>query len=202
MMVTLDNMNVMGVLANATNMIATGEVMQLTNVYDASITEEQYFEVIYRKTSCLFEAGCHVSAILANCDHENDLSMMIGYGKNLGTAFQIIDDAMDYMASEEEIGKNLGDDLSEGKPTLPIIHAIKMSEGDEKKILQSAIEMGDIGKLEVIQNIISKTGAIEYTTKKAVEFSNRAIESISNLKNSVYKEALISIAQFSVDRNS
>jgi len=202
MMVTLDNMNVMGVLANATNMIATGEVMQLTNVYDASITEEQYFEVIYRKTSCLFEAGCHVSAILADCDHENDFSMMIEYGKNLGTAFQIIDDAMDYMASEEEIGKNLGDDLSEGKPTLPIIHAIKMSEGDEKKMLQSAIEGGDIDKLEAIQNVISKTGAIEYTTKKAVDFSNRAIESLSNLKNSVYKEALISIAQFSVDRNS
>ena len=143
-----------------------------------------------------------MSAILANCDQENDLSMMIDYGKNLGTAFQIIDDAMDYMASEEEIGKNLGDDLSEGKPTLPIIHAIKMSEGDEKKMLQSAIERGDIDKLEAIQNIISKTGAIEYTTKKAIDFSKKAIESVSNLKKSVYKEALISIAKFSVDRNS
>lgn len=201
MMVELNDMEIMQVLANATNTIATGEVMQLINIHDPEVTEENYFQVIYRKTSCLFEAGCHVAAILATCNEDDRISM-IDYGKNLGMAFQIIDDALDYSASTNKSGKNLGDDLAEGKPTLPIIYAINNSSPEEKELLESAIKEGDLTKLEEIQKIIQSTGAIEYTASRATKFSEKAIESISHLPSSQYKEALISIANFSVDRES
>ena len=201
MMVELNDMEIMQVLANATNTIATGEVMQLINIHDPKVTEENYFQVIYRKTSCLFEAGCHVATILAACN-KDDQKSLIDYGKNLGMAFQITDDALDYGVSKSELGKNLGDDLAEGKPTLPIIYAINNGSPEEKKLLKSAIKKGDITKLEDIQEIIQSTGAIEYTTSRATEFSEKAIESISQLPSSKYKEALISIADFSVHRES
>ncbi|MEC9415423.1 MAG: polyprenyl synthetase family protein [Pseudomonadota bacterium] len=201
MMVELNDMEIMEVLANATNTIATGEVMQLINIHDPEVTEENYFQVIYRKTSCLFEAGCHVAAIIAASD-ENERTSLIDYGKNLGMAFQIIDDTLDFGAPENKLGKNLGDDLAEGKPTLPIIYAIDNSSAKEKELLQSAIKEGDLTKLEEIQNIIRSTGAIEYATSRAIEFSGNAIASISHLPSSKYKEALISIANFSVDRES
>ncbi len=201
MMIELNNMEIMEVLANATNTIATGEVMQLINIHDPEVTEENYFQVIYRKTSCLFEAGCHVAAILAASD-ENERRSLIDYGKNLGMAFQIIDDTLDFGAPENKLGKNLGDDLAEGKPTLPIIYAIDNSSAKEKELLQSAIKEGDLTKLEEIQNIIRSTGAIEYATSRAIEYSDKAIASISHLPSSKYKEALISIANFSVNRES
>jgi len=201
MMVELNDMEIMEVLANATNTIATGEVMQLINIHDPEVTEENYFQVIYRKTSCLFEAGCHVAAILAASD-ENERRSLIDYGKNLGMAFQIIDDTLDFGAPENKLGKNLGDDLAEGKPTLPIIYAIDNSPAKEKELLESAIREGDLTKLKKIQNIIRSTGAIEYATSRAIEYSDKAIASISHLPSSKYKEALISIANFSVDRES
>mgnify|MGYP006138201313 FL=1 len=201
MMVKLDEMKVLRVLADTTNTIATGEVMQLINIHDPDIDEENYTQVIYRKTACLFEASGHAAAILANSDEKERLAM-IEYGKQLGIAFQLIDDALDYSASSEILGKNLGDDLAEGKPTLPIIYAIKNSSQTEKNIIQKAIENGDLTKLSIIQEIIKSTGAIKYTVMRAQQAADRAIKASSMLPESSYKEALISIANFAVQRQS
>lgn len=201
MMVKLDEMKVLRVLADTTNTIATGEVMQLINIHDPDIDEENYTQVIYRKTACLFEASGHAAAILANSDEKARLAM-IEYGKQLGIAFQLIDDALDYSASSEILGKNLGDDLAEGKPTLPIIYAIKNSSQTEKYIIQKAIKNGDLTKLSIIQEIIKSTGAIKYTVMRAQQAADSAIKASSMLPESSYKEALISIANFAVQRQN
>ena len=201
MMVKLDEMKVLRVLADTTNTIATGEVMQLINIHDPDIDEENYTQVIYRKTACLFEASGHAAAILANSDEKARLAM-IEYGKQLGIAFQLIDDALDYSASSEILGKNLGDDLAEGKPTLPIIYAIKNSSQTEKNIIQKAIKNGDLTKLSIIQEIIKSTGAIKYTVMRAQQAADRAIKASSMLPESSYKEALISIANLAVQRQN
>ena len=201
MMVKLDEMKVLRILADTTNTIATGEVMQLINIHDPNIDENNYTQVIYRKTACLFEASGHAAAILADTDKTNRMAM-INYGKHLGVAFQLIDDALDYSASSEVLGKNLGDDLAEGKPTLPIIYAIKNSSPTERKIIQTAIENGDLTKLAIIQEIIESTGAIKYTSMRAQEAAEKAIDASSILPDSKYKEALISIANFAVHRQA
>ena len=201
MMVKLDNMKILKVLANTTNTIATGEVMQLINVHDSTINEDDYLQIIYRKTACLFEASGHTAALLANAN-EDQKTAMIEYGKQLGIAFQLIDDSLDYNSSSETTGKNLGDDLAEGKPTLPIIHAIKNCDNNEKILLQTAIENGDLSKLPIIQKIIRSTKAIEYTTLRAKEAANKAIMAINRIPDSKYKNALIAIANYSVDRKS
>ena len=201
MMVKLDEMKVLRVLADTTNTIATGEVMQLINIHDPDIDEENYTQVIYRKTACLFEASGHAAAILANSDEKARLAM-IEYGKQLGIAFQLIDGALDYSASSEILGKNLGDDLAEGKPTLPIIYAIKNSSQTEKNIIQKAIKNGDLTKLSIIQEIIKSTGAIKYTVMRAQQAADSAIKASSMLPESSYKEALISIANFAVQRQN
>ena len=199
MMVELDEMRVLKVLANTTNTIATGEVMQLINVHDPNINEEAYLQVIYRKTACLFEASGHTSAILAAASKEHQEGMT-EYGKQLGIAFQLIDDVLDYSSSAEVLGKNLGDDLAEGKPTLPIIHAIKNCSNFEKNIIQAAIEHGDLSKLSAIQEIIKSTDANKYTYNLAKEAANKAVAAINDIPNSKYKRALVSIAISSVDR--
>ena len=201
MMVKLDQMKVLRILADTTNTIATGEVMQLINIHDPNIDENNYTQVIYRKTACLFEASGHAAAILADTDKTNRMAM-INYGKHLGIAFQLIDDALDYSASSEVLGKNLGDDLAEGKPTLPIIYAIKNSSPTERKIIQTAIENGDLTKLAIIQEIIESTGAIKYTYMRAQEAAEKAVDASSILPDSKYKEALISIANFAVHRQA
>ena len=201
MMVKLDEMKVLRILADTTNTIATGEVMQLINIHDPNIDENNYTQVIYRKTACLFEASGHAAAILADTDKTNRMAM-INYGKHLGIAFQLIDDALDYSASSEVLGKNLGDDLAEGKPTLPIIYAIKNSSPTERKIIQTAIKHGDLTKLAIIQEIIESTGAIKYTSMRAQEAAEKAVDASSILPDSKYKEALISIANFAVHRQA
>ena len=201
MMVKLDEMKVLRILADTTNTIATGEVMQLINIHDPNIDENNYTQVIYRKTACLFEASGHAAAILADTDKTNRMAM-INYGKHLGIAFQLIDAAPDYSASSEVLGKNLGDDLAEGKPTLPIIYAIKNSSPTKRKIIQTAIENGDLTKLAIIQEIIESTGAIKYTSMRAQEAAEKAVDASSILPDSKYKEALISIANFAVHRQA
>ena len=201
MMVKLDEMKVLRILADTTNTIATGEVMQLINIHDPNIDENNYTQVIYRKTACLFEASGHAAAILADTDKTNRMAM-INYGKHLGIAFQLIDDALDYSASSEVLGKNLGDDLAEGKPTLPIIYAINNSSPTERKIIQTAIKNGDLTKLAIIQEIIESTGAIKYTSMRAQEAAEKAVDASSILPDSKYKEALISIANFAVHRQA
>ena len=198
MMVELNQMPVMRILADATNTIAKGEVMQLMNIGNVNLLEKEYFTVIYRKTSRLFEAGIEIAAILTKQNEKIRTKMKI-YGKSLGIAFQLIDDSLDYSASSDKLGKNLGDDLAEGKITLPIIYAIRNSSPSEKKIIHSALNSRGKNKLKSVQEIISSTKAIEYTKLRADEFSNTAIDALNDIPDSLYKTALITIAKSSVN---
>tara|TARA_B100001123_G_C15241493_1_gene999276 strand:- start:19 stop:1017 length:999 start_codon:yes stop_codon:yes gene_type:complete len=199
MMVEISRMRIMEILADATNTIAAGEVMQLMNVHNPDITEASYREVIYRKTARLFEAGAQIAAVLADRETNDEKSMMC-YGQNLGMAFQLIDDALDYAASPEELGKNLGDDLNEGKSTLPLIYAMENGSRTEKKMIRMAIKNGELEKLSQIQSVIDSTGALEYTIACAKEASEIAIDSLAPIPNSDYKQGLITIAEFAVNR--
>ncbi|MBT8084000.1 MAG: octaprenyl diphosphate synthase [Woeseia sp.] len=201
MMVDVGKMRVMQILADATNTIAAGEVMQLMNVHEANVSEDDYRQVIYRKTARLFEAGAQIAAVLAERD-QKDEAAMVSYGQNLGTAFQLIDDALDYNASPNELGKNLGDDLAEGKATLPIIYAMQHGSSNDVKLIQDAIEHGAIDRLEDIQAVIESTGALKYTAARAQEAADLAIDALSGIPDSDWKEALVAIAEFAVRRRS
>ena len=201
MMVEMGRMRVMQILADATNTIASGEVMQLMNVHDPDVTEAAYRQVIYRKTARLFEAGAQIAAVLAERD-PSDEAAMICYGQNLGTAFQLVDDALDYDASPEELGKNLGDDLAEGKPTLPLIYAMENGSPAERKMLRHAILEGGVDKLDEIQAVVESTGALQYTAARAQEAADMAISALTGIPNSDYKQALIAVAEFAVRRRS
>jgi len=201
MMVDIGRMRVMQILADATNTIAAGEVMQLMNMHDPDVNEAEYRKVIYRKTARLFEAGAQIAAVLADRD-PNDEAAMICYGQNLGTAFQLVDDALDYDASPEELGKNLGDDLAEGKPTLPLIYVLENGSDAEKQLIRGAIEEGGIDKLDDIQAIVESTGALQYTAARAQEAADMAINALSGIPESEYKQAMIAIADFAVRRRS
>jgi len=201
MMVDIDSMRVMQILADATNTIAAGEVMQLMNVHDPDITEEAYRQVIYRKTARLFEAGAQIAAVLADRDSADEQAM-VRFGQDLGAAFQLIDDALDFNASADELGKNLGDDLAEGKATLPLIHAMAKASAEDEAMIRAAIIEGGTDKLQKVTDIIEATGALEYTVRCAQEAADRAILAVSALPDSDYKQALIAIADFSVQRRS
>ena len=201
MMVDIDNMRVMQILADATNTIAAGEVMQLMNVHDPDPDEEAYRQVIYRKTARLFEAGAQIAAVLADRD-PGDEAVMITYGQNLGAAFQLIDDALDYNASADELGKNIGDDLAEGKATLPLIYAMQNGSSEDKELIRKAILEGGLDQLEKITAIIESTGALQYTAARAQEAADTAIAALSNVPDSDYKQALIAVADFAVQRRS
>jgi octaprenyl-diphosphate synthase len=201
MMVDIDSMRVMQILADATNTIAAGEVMQLMNVHDPDTTEESYRQVIYRKTARLFEAGAQIAAVLAGRDAADEAAM-IQYGQNLGAAFQLVDDALDYNASARELGKNIGDDLAEGKATLPLIYAMQESSSDDKELIRRAIVEGGLDQLERITAIIEATGALEYTARRAQEAADTAIAALSNIPDSEFKQALVAVAEFSIQRRS
>lgn len=201
MMVSLDSLAIMNVMANATNTIAEGEVMQLLNIKDAETDETRYMDVIYSKTAKLFEAAGEVSGLLAEKENYQDyISAFKEYGKFLGTAFQLIDDILDYTSNAETMGKNAGDDLAEGKPTLPLIYAMQNGNAEEHEFIRTAIENADISALPKIMDIIQRTNAIEYTYKKAQEAANQAIDAIKSLPESDYKQALIILAHYSVER--
>ena len=201
MMVDIDSMRVMQILADATNTIAAGEVLQLMNVHDPDTTEDAYRQVIYRKTARLFEAGAQIAAVLAGRSGADEQAM-IEYGQNLGTAFQLVDDALDYDASPEELGKNLGDDLAEGKPTLPLIYAMQEGKEDERKLIRRAIEEGGLEDMAEIRRIIESTGALQYTAARAQEAADIAIGALSDVPDSDYKQALVAIAEFAVRRRA
>lgn len=201
MMVDIGRMRVMQILADATNTIAAGEVMQLMNMHDPDVDEDAYRKVIYRKTARLFEAGAQIAAVLADRDPADEKAMVC-YGQNLGTAFQLIDDALDYDARPEELGKNLGDDLAEGKPTLPLIYAMENCSPGERKMIRAAIEDGGLDKMAEIHDIIEATGALQYTTARAQEAADLAIGALSGIPDSDYKQAMIAIAEFAVRRRS
>ncbi|HEX2138304.1 MAG TPA: polyprenyl synthetase family protein [Woeseiaceae bacterium] len=201
MMVDVGRMRVMQILADATNTIAAGEVMQLMNVHDPDLSEASYRQVIYRKTARLFEAGAQIAAVLAERD-PGDEAAMIRYGRNLGTAFQLVDDALDYGASPDELGKNLGDDLAEGKMTLPLIYAMEQGSDNEREAIRAAIEADGLQSLDEIQAVIDRTGALEYTAAKAQEAAGAAIDALAGIPRSEHRDALVAIAEFAVKRRS
>jgi octaprenyl-diphosphate synthase len=200
MMVEIQNLRVMDVLSHATNRIAEGEVLQLLNCNDPDTTEDQYREVITRKTATLFEAGARLAAIVAerpDCEEQ----ALADYGLHLGMAFQMIDDALDYGSSNEDIGKNLGDDLAEGKPTLPLIRAMEQGTAKQKKLLRTAIEKGGADMVEEVMAAIESTDAIAYTARRAREEAELAKKALEALPPSAYNSALAALADFSVQRS-
>ncbi len=201
MMVTIDSMRIMQILADATNTIAAGEVMQLMNVHNPDTDEEAYRQVIYRKTARLFESGAQIAAVLGNRSQSDEEAMMT-YGRHLGTAFQLVDDALDFNASAEELGKNLGDDLAEGKATLPLIYAMENGSAKDQELIRNAILNGGLDQLEQITAIIESTGALQYTAKRAQEAADAAVAALAGIPDSEYKQALITIAEYSVQRRS
>ena len=200
MMVRTDNIRVMGILSKTTTAIAEGEVLQLLNCNNPQTTEAKYLEVIARKTAILFSAATQLAAVISNASDEIETALA-SYGQHLGIAFQLIDDALDYQASAEELGKNLGDDLAEGKPTLPLIYAIEHGTSEEADIIVDAIKNGRRDAFNAIYEIITRTKAIEYTTDRADEEAQKAIDALNVLPKSEYKEALILLAKFAVQRN-
>lgn len=201
MMVKLDRMAIMAILADATNTIAAGEVLQLMNLRDPDTTEERYFEVIYRKTARLFEAGGEVAGVLAGATPAV-CSALATYGKHLGNAFQLVDDALDYRSDVGERGKNLGDDLAEGKPTLPLIHALRHATPAQQALIRQAIEFGGLEYLDEITAMIESTGGLTYTARLAEDEALRASAALEGLPGSPYKEALLALARFAVIRNT
>jgi octaprenyl-diphosphate synthase len=199
MMVELGDLRIQEVMANATNTIAEGEVLQLMNAHDPATTEQRYLEVIHRKTAKLFEAGAQMAAILSGSPRDVELAM-VEYGRHLGTAFQLVDDALDYSASAEELGKNLGDDLAEGKPTLPVIYALSNSPAADAALLRAAIENGGIEDLAQITRLIEASGGLEYTARMARREKELAVEALGRLPSSPYRNALVALAEFAVAR--
>lgn len=199
MMVEVGDMQIMSILANATNTIAEGEVQQLLNVHDPDTTEQRYLDVIHNKTAKLFESASELAAVL-NQEESPATQAMAKYGMHLGTAFQLIDDVLDYSASSEEMGKNIGDDLAEGKPTLPLIYTIQNGTKEQADIVRKAIEENGLEYIDEVTAAIHATGAIQYTADCAKKESQLAIQALGNIADSEYKTALIALAEFAVDR--
>ncbi|MFC4700549.1 octaprenyl diphosphate synthase [Glaciecola siphonariae] len=202
MMVDLKRMRVMEILSDATNRIAQGEVMQLMNCNDPNTTEAKYLDVIYSKTARLFEAATQLSAVLTDQRQDVEIAMQ-HYGKHLGTAFQLVDDVLDYTAKSEQMGKQAGDDLAEGKPTLPLLHAMWNSNGEDAALIKSAIENADgMAHFERILAVMESSGSIAYTRDLAQAEANKAKQAISILPESHYKAALIGLADIAINRDS
>ncbi len=199
MMVEVGSMRVMQTLADATNVIAEGEVLQLLNCNDADVDAENYMRVIHYKTAKLFEAATRLGAILANAS-DADEAAAATYGMHLGTAFQLIDDVLDYSAEEAATGKHLGDDLAEGKPTLPLIYAMQHGTAEQSAVVRSAIEQGDVGKFAEVLQIIHDTGALDFTRLQAMREVELACAAIDGLPESKYKQCLIELAHFAATR--
>ncbi|MBT3813203.1 MAG: octaprenyl diphosphate synthase [Gammaproteobacteria bacterium] len=200
MMVRTSNMRVMQILCKTTTAIAEGEVLQLLNCNNPATTEAKYLEVISRKTAILFSAATQLGAIIANADPAIEASMA-AYGQHLGIAFQLIDDALDFTSSKDELGKNLGDDLAEGKPTLPLIYAIENGTKEQADVIINAIKTGDRDSFNEVYEIVKATNAISYTEQRAEDEAQKAIAALINLPASEYKDALELLARFSVQRN-
>lgn len=200
MMVAVDDMRVMRVLADATNVIAEGEVMQLLNCHNADLDAERYLEVIRYKTAQLFEAAARLGAIVGGAS-ENEEEAFGTYGAHLGTAFQLVDDVLDYSADEKEMGKKLGDDLSEGKPTLPLIHAMQHGTQAQAELIRHAIQHGGHDDFALVLDAIRDTGALEYTRERARAEAQAATAALAPFARSTYLDCLIKLADFAVTRN-
>jgi octaprenyl-diphosphate synthase len=200
MMVRTNSIRVMEILSKTTTAIAEGEVLQLLNCNNPDTTEEKYLEVIARKTAILFSAATRLSAVLSGSDQTTEDNLAL-YGQHLGIAFQLIDDALDYKATKEELGKNLGDDLAEGKPTLPLIYAIQHGNPQDAQVIINAVKNGDRNAFNEVYAVVLATKAIAYTEQRAEQEAQKAIDALHVLPESTFKDALISLAKFSVQRN-
>lgn len=199
MMVEVGSLRVMEILAKTTNTIAEGEVMQLLACNNPDISEDQYLNVIRNKTAKLFEASAQLGAVLTAQAQEIE-ARMAAYGMHLGTAFQLIDDVLDYRADSNTLGKNIGDDLAEGKPTLPLIHALRNGDENQRRVVRKAIEKGGIEYIDAVMGAIESTGSIAYTAALAEDEARRAQLALTSIPDSPYKKALLDLAHFSVHR--
>jgi octaprenyl-diphosphate synthase len=199
MMVTLDRMQIMAILGEATNAIAEGEVLQLMTSHDPETTEARYLEVIHRKTARLFEAAGQIGAVIADAPSPM-ADALARYGRHIGTAFQLIDDVLDYQADEFSLGKNLGDDLAEGKPTLPLIHALQRGNEAQRAMIRHAIEHGGLDQLAEITAAVASLGGLAYTARLAKSEADQALAALAPLPDSAYKEGLSELAMFAVAR--
>tara|TARA_R110000782_G_scaffold187669_1_gene277803 strand:+ start:178 stop:1146 length:969 start_codon:yes stop_codon:yes gene_type:complete len=200
MMVELGDMRIMQVLANATNVIAEGEVLQLTKVRDAATDEATYMEVIRSKTAMLFEASTHSAGLLAGAD-DPQIEALRQYGNALGIAFQLVDDVLDYTGDADAMGKNVGDDLAEGKPTLPLIYAMREGTAEQATLVRKAIQKGGIEDITAIQEAVRDCGALAYTSALARSHIDEALRLLQVLPPSVYRDSLEQLAEFAIDRS-
>jgi len=200
MMVALGNMQVMQILANATNVIAEGEVLQLSKVRDANTDEATYMEVIRSKTAMLFEAASHSAAVLAGAKADQ-IEALREFGDALGIAFQLMDDLLDYSGDAAEMGKNVGDDLAEGKPTLPLIYTMRHGTEEQAALVRQAIQKGGTEDITPIREAVTASGALDYTARLAQQHADRAIALLDTLPASEYRDALEQLARFAVKRS-
>ena len=199
MMVGVQNMRVMDILAEATNIIAEGEVLQLLNINDADISDDDYLRVIHYKTAKLFEAATRLGAVICQVSTEDE-NAMAEYGMRLGTAFQLIDDVLDLSGNSEDIGKNLGDDIAEGKPTLPLLYAMRHGNAKQSQLIRHAIEQGGLEDFSAIIQAVEETGALDYVRNIAKQEAELACKAIQHLPSTPQHQALIQLAEFSVSR--
>jgi len=200
MMVAVGNARVMQIVADATNVIAEGEVLQLLNMHNPDVNEEDYLRVIRSKTAKLFEAAAQLGALISGAD-EAGIEAAGEYGRSLGTAFQLIDDVLDYSGNAAEIGKNVGDDLREGKPTLPLIYLMENGTAEQRELVRTCIENGDEQHFDQILAAITSSGALDYTRQEAQKAARRAADAVQSLPDSKYKNSLLELSTFAVDRN-
>ena len=200
MLVQVGNLRIMQIMADATNIIAEGEVLQLVNAGDPDTSEASYLRVIHFKTARLFEAAAELGAIIAGADSDS-VERCRRYAYHLGMAFQLVDDALDYSGSKETMGKNVGDDLAEGKPTLPLIYTLQHGDPAEKLLVEQAIRGKDASQLEAIVSAVNRCGALDYTTRQAAQHRDQALQAVDKLPDSVYCQALRQLADFSIQRS-
>ena len=200
MMVGLNNMRVMQILSDATNVIAEGEVLQLLNMHDPDVSQDAYLNVIRSKTAKLFEAAAQLGALIAGAS-DAEVEAAGDYGASLGTAFQLIDDVLDYAGDAETIGKNLGDDLREGKPTLPLIWLMENGTPEQRQLVRDCIEQGDEQHFEAILTAVTTSGALDYTRNAAHVAADRASAAIAAMPDSSFKQSLLQLCVFAVDRD-
>ena len=200
MMVAIRNMRVMQILADATNVIAEGEVLQLLNMHDPDVSEARYLQVIRSKTAKLFEAAAQLGALIAGAPDEQ-IEAAAEYGRSLGTAFQLIDDVLDYSGNADDIGKNVGDDLREGKPTLPLIYLMQHGRPEQRELVRTCIETGDEQHFDSVLAAVTESGALQYTREQAILAADVARATIVGLPSSDFKNSLLNLCAFAVDRN-
>jgi octaprenyl-diphosphate synthase len=201
MMAVVGSQRVMEIMADATNVIAEGEVLQLMNAHDPETTEQRYLEVIYRKTGRLFEAGAEVAAVLAGASIAQQAALA-RFGKHLGTAYQLIDDVLDYRSDPATRGKNLGDDLAEGKPTLPLLHALRQGNDEQRALIRLAIEQGGLAQLGPIVEAIESTGGLDYAVSFAQRETAQALAALAALPDTPASRGLAALARFAQERTS